>query len=42
MAIADSGYVSQNSTGNGWITFTRNGRLVAELFDDNKNLGAIS
>lgn len=42
IATSDSTYVSQTSNGNGWISFYRNGKLVAELFDDNKNLGNIS
>lgn len=42
IATTDSVYVSQVSTGNGWIQFYRNGRLVAELNDDNKNLGNVS
>lgn len=41
IATTDSAYVSQVSTGNGWIQFYRNGRLVAELNDDNKSLGNI-
>ncbi len=41
MATADSAYITQQSTGNGWIKFLRNGKLVAELFDDNKNLGNV-
>jgi len=41
MATADSAYVTNQSTGNGWIQFRRNGKLIAELFDDNKNLGNI-
>jgi hypothetical protein len=42
IATTDSTYVTQTSTGNGWISFYRNGKLVAELFDDNKNLGNIT
>ena len=42
IATADSGFISSISTGNGWISFFRNGRLVAELFDDHKNLGNVS
>lgn len=42
MATTDSAYVTQQSTGNGWIQFYRNGKLIAELFDDNKNLGNVS
>jgi hypothetical protein len=42
IAPADSAYVQQVSTGNGWIQFYKNGNLVAELNDDNKNLGNIS
>lgn len=42
IATADSGYVSATSNGNGWVQFFRNGRLVAELFDDYKNLGNIT
>ncbi|MCC6584298.1 MAG: S8 family peptidase [Chitinophagales bacterium] len=42
IATTDSAYVSQVSSGNGWIQFYRNGRLVAELNDDNRNLGAVS
>ncbi len=41
IATTDSGYVSQTSLGNGWIQFHRNGRLVAELHDDNKSLGNV-
>lgn len=41
IATTDSVYVSQISTGNGWIEFYRNGKLVAELNDDNKNLGNV-
>lgn len=42
IATTDSTYISASSSGNGWIPFYRNGRLVAELNDDNKNLGNIS
>ena len=42
MATADSAYVTYQSTGNGWIQFYRNGKLVAELNDDNKNLGNVT
>ncbi len=42
IASKDSAYVSQVSTGNGWISFYRNGRLVADLYDDNKILGNIA
>lgn len=41
IATTDSAYILQTSTGNGWIQFYRNGRLMAELYDDNKNLGNI-
>lgn len=41
MATADSAYITEQSTGNGWIKFFRNGKLIAELFDDNKNLGNV-
>ena len=40
LQIADSAYVSANSTGNGWISFYRNGKLY-ELFDNNKNLAML-
>jgi len=42
VATADSTYVTQTSTGNGWISFYRNGKLVADLYDDNKSLGNIT
>jgi hypothetical protein len=42
MSGTDSAYTAQVSTGNGWIPFYRNGKLVAELHDDNKVLGNIS
>lgn len=42
IATTDSVYVSQTSTGNGWIPFYRNGKLVAEVYDDNKTLGNVS
>jgi hypothetical protein len=38
----DSAYVTQVSNGSGWIQFFRNGNLVAELYDDNKNLGNVT
>ncbi|HQG39254.1 MAG TPA: hypothetical protein PLK15_08975, partial [Chitinophagales bacterium] len=41
IATSDSVYVSANSTGNGWISFYRNGKIVAELFDNNKNIGNV-
>lgn len=41
IATTDSVYISQSSTGNGWIQFYRNGKIVAELYDDNKNLGNV-
>ncbi|HOY42517.1 MAG TPA: S8 family serine peptidase, partial [Chitinophagales bacterium] len=41
IATTDSAYVAEVSTGNGWIQFYRNGRLLAELNDDSKNLGNI-
>lgn len=39
---SDSAYTSQVSTGSGWISFYRNGKLVAQLHDDNKVLGNVS
>ena len=42
IASTDSTYISQLSTGNGWVKFYRNGKLAAELFDDNKNLGNVT
>jgi hypothetical protein len=42
IASKDSAYVSQVSTGNGWISFFRNGKLVADLYDDGKVLGNIA
>lgn len=42
IANTDSTYVVQTSTGNGWVTFYRNGKIVAQLFDDNKNLGNVT
>lgn len=41
IATTDSAYLIEASTGNGWIQFYRNGRLLAELNDDSKNLGNI-
>lgn len=38
----DSAYVTQTSSGNGWIQFFRNGKLVAELYDDHKVLGEVT
>ncbi|MDB5227292.1 MAG: hypothetical protein JWN78_1485, partial [Bacteroidota bacterium] len=42
MATSDSTYISSVSTGNGWIKFYRNDKLVAELYDDHKNLGNVT
>ncbi|HMV13737.1 MAG TPA: S8 family serine peptidase [Chitinophagales bacterium] len=42
IATTDSTYIIAPSSANGWLSFYRNGRLVAELFDDNKNLGNVS
>ena len=41
IATTDSVYVAEISNGNGWMQFYRNGRLVTELFDDNKALGNV-
>ncbi|MCB0507696.1 MAG: S8 family peptidase [Bacteroidetes bacterium] len=41
IAPSDSGYITAVSSGNGWIPFYRNGKIVAELFDDYKNLGIV-
>ena len=41
IATTDSTYVSQASNGNGWIQFYKNGKIIAELNDDHKNLGNV-
>lgn len=41
IATADSTYITQPSSGSGWIPFYRNGKLVAELYDDHKVLGNV-
>lgn len=42
IATSDSSYIFQTSTGNGWIQFYKDGRLVAELNDANKTLGTVT
>jgi hypothetical protein len=41
IAPSDSVYVTTSSNGNGWIDIIKNGLLVAQIYDDNKNLGNI-
>ncbi len=41
MSGTDSSYVTQVSDGNGWISFYRNGRLIASLHDDGNALGNV-
>lgn len=41
IAPSDSTYINVVSNGTGWISIEKNGLLIAELFDDHKNLGNI-
>jgi hypothetical protein len=42
IAPSDSVFVVANSSGNGWIDILKNDLLIAQIFDDNKNLGNIN
>jgi hypothetical protein len=42
IAAPDSFYISAVSNGSGWISFQNNGKTIAELHDDGKNLGQVT